>query len=87
MPKEVEVVTAVVPLPVTVAVTTLVAVVLAVQPAQVVHGALVPHGPFVQPVQVEAGQSSVPHHEVHGPVVHAPVLSLAQGPQPWPGRP
>lgn len=48
-----------------VVVITLVAVVLAVQPAQVVHGALVFQSPDVQPVQAEPGQPSEPVTEPH----------------------
>jgi len=58
-----------------------VAVVLAEHPAHVVHGALVPHGPEVQPDQVAAGQAPeyVPvalasfHQDVQGPLAHAGV--------------
>jgi len=57
---------------------TLVAVVCAVQPVQVVHGALVPQGPLVQPDHVLPGQSLSPHHAVQGPLCHGPLL--AQGP-------
>lgn len=53
-------------LPLTVVVTTLVAVVRAEQPDHVVHGGDVPHGPAVQPGQSEGGQAEVPHHAVHG---------------------
>ena len=87
MPKLVLVVVATVPFVVTTAVTTLVAVVLAVQPDQVVQGALVPHGPLVQPLQVEGGHALPPHQLVHGPLVQAPLLAVAHGPQPWFGPP
>src|ERR1700761_6055217 len=85
MPKFVLVVVTVVPFAVMVEVTTFVAVVFAEQPDHVVHGAFVAQLPWVQPLQVLAGQASVPHQLVHGPFVHAPLL--AHGPQPWPGRP
>lgn len=52
--------------PFTVAVPTLVAVVLAVQPDHVVHGAAVLQGPAVQPGQSEGGHALPPHHAVHG---------------------
>ena len=84
MPKLVVVVVTTVPFAVNVDVTTPVLVVVAVHAVQVVQGALVPQGPFVQPDQVEAGHAPVPHQLVHGPFVHAPLLALAQGPQPWP---
>lgn len=87
MPKLVLVVVTVEPEVVTTLVTTLVAVVLAVQPDQVVHGALVPHGPEVQPDQVDGGHAEPPHQLVHGPFVHAPLLALAHGPHPWFGPP
>jgi hypothetical protein len=51
MPKLVTVVVTTVPLAVIVEVARLVAVVVAVQPAQVVHGASVDHGPLVQPAR------------------------------------
>lgn len=44
---------------------------MAWQPLHVVQGASVDHEPSVQPDQVEAGQSEVPHQEVQGPLVHA----------------
>ena len=54
--------------PLTVVVTTLVAVVEALQPAQDVHGALVLQLPDVQPDQLAPGQPpeavAEPHHEV-----------------------
>lgn len=53
--------------PLTVVVTTLVAVVLAVQPAQLVHGGAVLQGPAVQPGQSDAGHLDPSHHAVHGP--------------------
>ena len=84
MPNEVVVTTLDEPPVVTVEVMTLLAVVLAVQPVQDVHGAPEVHEPLVQPDQVEAGQPDVPHQLVHGPVVHDPVLSDAQAPQPFP---
>ena len=64
-----------------VVVTVDVAVVLAEQPAHVVHGAFVPHGPEVQPDQVAAGQAPVAvpeavfwfHQDVQGPLAHAGV--------------
>lgn len=65
-----------------VVVTTLLAVVLAVQPVQVVHGAFVPHGPLVQPLHVLGGHPDVPHQLVHGPFVQEPVESDAHGPHP-----
>jgi len=66
-------------LPELVVVMTLVAVVSSVQPAQVVQGAFVPHGPLVHPLQVLPGQALPPHHAVQGPDVHAP--SLVKPPQ------
>jgi hypothetical protein len=87
MPKSVLVCVTVEPEVVTTLVTTLVAVVLAVQPDQVVQGALVPHGPLVQPLQVEGGHALPPHQLVQGPLVHAPLLAVAHGPQPWLGPP
>jgi len=60
--------------PLTVVVTTLVAVVLAAQPVHVVHGAAVLHGPSVHPVHVESGHPLVPHHWVQGPLIQAPEL-------------
>lgn len=59
--------------------TTLVAVVLAAQPVQVVHSALVLQGPWVQPVHVESGQPAEPHQRVQGPLCHAP--EEVHGPQ------
>jgi hypothetical protein len=53
-------------LPFTVVVTTLVAVVLAVHPDHVVHGALVLQGPAVQPGQSVGGHADWPHHAVQG---------------------
>jgi hypothetical protein len=53
-------------LPLTVVVTTLVAVVVAEHPAHVVHGAAVLHGPAVHPGQSDAGHALVPHHAVQG---------------------
>lgn len=53
--------------PLTKTVPTLVAVVLAVQPDQVVHGAFVLHGPAVQPGQSEGGHALPSHQAVHGP--------------------
>ncbi|KNG51845.1 uracil permease [Stemphylium lycopersici] len=53
--------------PLIVVVTTLVAVVLAVQPAQLVHGGELLHGPAVQPGQSEAGHLLPSHHAVQGP--------------------
>ena len=67
------------PDPLTVVVTTLVAVVLAAHPVHVVHGASVLHGPLVHPVHVESGHPLVPHHLVQGPFSHAP--ELVHGPQ------
>lgn len=67
-------------LPLTVVVTTLVAVVEAWHPVQVVQGALVPQGPLVHPDQVEAGHALPPHQLVQGAAVHEP--DDAQGPQP-----
>lgn len=62
-------------------VTVLVAVVVAVQPDQVLHW--LAHGPLVHPLQVEAGQSDVPHQLVQGPSVHDP--PELNGPHaPWP---
>ena len=58
---------------VTVVVMTEVAVVDALHPVQVVHGALVPQGPLVQPDHVDGGQALFPHQLVQGPVVHAPL--------------
>lgn len=65
--------------PLTVVVTTLVAVVLAAHPVHVVHGAAVLHGPSVHPVHVESGHPLVPHHLVQGPLSQAPELD--HGPQ------
>ena len=87
MPYPVVVTTLVAPPVVTVVVMTLLAVVLAVQPAQDVHGALVPQGPLVQPDQVDGGQPEVPHQLVHGPFVQEPVVSELYGPQPLPAPP
>ncbi len=68
-----------------VVVKTLVAVVLAVHPAQLVHGAFVPQGPLVQPDHEGLGQAPLePHQFVHGPVVHAP--EDAKGPHPAPPK-
>lgn len=53
--------------PLTVFVTTLVAVVLAVHAVQLVHGADVLHGPAVQPGQSDGGHLSPPHQAVQGP--------------------
>lgn len=72
---------------VTVVVTTLLAVVSAEQPLQVVQGASVPQGPLVQPLQVLGGQALPPHQEVQGPWVQEPVEASLQGPQPLPGPP
>ena len=72
---------------VTVVVTTEEAVVLAWQPDQVVHGASVPQGPSVQPLQVEAGHALPPHQLVQGPSVQAPEVRVDQGPQPLPAPP
>ncbi len=87
IPNPVLVTTLVVPPVVTVEVTTLVAVVLAVHPAQLVHGALLAD---VQPLHVLAGHPEVPHQLVQGPAVQDPVLCDAQGPQPllpsWPPK-
>jgi hypothetical protein len=74
-----------------VVVTTLVAVVLAVQPDHVVQGADVPQGPAVQPGQSDAGHALPPHQAVHGAERqslrvdqsdHGPQLELPQGPGP-----
>ncbi|KAI1538656.1 hypothetical protein PtrSN002B_008132 [Pyrenophora tritici-repentis] len=43
------------------------AVVLAVHPAQLVHGGDVAQGPAVQPGQSEAGHAVPSHQEVQGP--------------------
>lgn len=72
---------------VTVVVTTLVAVVLAVQAVHDVHDGEADQDPLVQPDHVLGGHAPVPHHFVHGPLVQAPVLSEAQGPYPFPGPP
>jgi len=82
MPKPVEVIVLVAPPVVTVVVTTEVAVVEAVQPVQVVHGASEAQEFEVQPDHVLAGHPLVPHQLVHGPEVHAPELCEAQGPHP-----
>lgn len=87
MPKPVDVTVVVEPPVVTVLVTTEVAVVEAVQPDQLVHGASVAQVPLVQPDHVEPGQPAVPHQFVHAPLVQAPVLWLAHGPQPLPAPP
>jgi len=58
--------------PETVVVTTLVAVVEAWHPDQVVQGASLAQDPLVQPDQVEAGQALLPHQEVQGAAVHEP---------------
>jgi hypothetical protein len=72
---------------VTVVVTTLLAVVLAWHPDQVVQGASVPQGPLVQPLQVEAGHAEPPHQLVQGPSVQAPEVLEDHGPQPLPAPP
>lgn len=66
--------------PDTVVVTTLVAVVEAWHPDQVVQGASLDQDPLVQPDQVEGGQALLPHQEVQGAAVHEP--EEVQGPQP-----
>ena len=53
--------------PFTVAVPTLVVVVLAVQPDHVVQGAAVLHGPAVQPGQSDGGHALPSHQAVQGP--------------------
>lgn len=77
--------------PLTVVVTTLVAVVLAVHALQLVHGADVLHGPAVQPGQSDGGHLSPSHQAVHGPErqservdqsLYGPKLELPQGPGP-----
>lgn len=60
------------------------AVVLAVQAVQVVHGALELQVPEVQPGQLEAGQALPPHQEVQAPEVHGP--AEPHGPQPLPPK-
>jgi len=84
-PKAVVVTTLDEPPVVTVEVTTELAVVLAVQPDHEVHGGLVPHGPLVQPDQVDGGQADEPHQLVHGPFVHDP--EDPHDPYPFPGPP
>jgi hypothetical protein len=54
--------------PLTVRVTTLVVVVLCVQPDHEGHGAFVFHGPAVQPGQSDGGHALPPHHAVQGPL-------------------
>jgi hypothetical protein len=54
--------------PLTVVVTTLVAVVEAEQPDQLVHGAEVLQGPAVQPGQSLGGHALPPHQAVQGPL-------------------
>lgn len=68
-------------LPFTVVVTTLVAVVFASHPDQLVHGASVLHGPAVQPGQSVGGHALPPHHLVQGPFSHAELVRepVAQG--------
>jgi hypothetical protein len=74
--------------PLEVVVKTLVAVTVAEQPVQEVHGADVLHVPLVQPGQVEAGQLPLSHQEVQGPAVqeppevHGPELPQPPGPPP-----
>jgi hypothetical protein len=58
----------------------LIAVVVAVHPVHVVHGASVLHGPLVQPDQVASGHPFWSHHVVHAPVVHEP--EEPHGPHP-----
>jgi hypothetical protein len=53
-------------LPFSVVVTTFVAVVFALHPLHVVHGAAVLQGPAVQPGQSVGGHAEVPHHAVQG---------------------
>jgi hypothetical protein len=53
--------------PLTVVVTTLVAVVSAEHPLQLVHGAELLHGPAVQPGQSDGGHALPPHQAVQGP--------------------
>jgi hypothetical protein len=72
---------AVVSTPLTVVVTALVAVVLAVQPSQLIHGASVLQEPCVQPGQSLSGQALPPHHWVHGPLRQALLDCHAEGPQ------
>lgn len=54
--------------PLIVVVTTLVAVVEAEHPLQLVHGAELLHGPAVQPGQSDGGHALPPHHAVQGPL-------------------
>jgi hypothetical protein len=54
--------------PLIVVVTTLVAVVEAEHPLQLVHGAELLQGPAVQPGQSDGGHALPPHHAVQGPL-------------------
>ena len=67
--------------PFTVDVATLVAVVEAVHPDQVVHGAFVLHGPAVQPGQSLAGHALPSHQAVQGPLRQSVLVDQSlQGP-------
>ena len=79
-PNVVPVITLVTPALVAVVVKVTVAVVVAEQADQEVHGALEFQSPEVQPVQVLPGQAPPPHQLVHAPDVQDP--EEPHGPQP-----
>jgi hypothetical protein len=84
-PNVVPVITLVAPPFVAVMVNVTVAVVVAEQAVQDVHGAVESQSPAVHPVQVEPGQPAPFHQFVHAPDVQDP--EVPQGPHPPPKGP